>query len=120
MELDTQCDMIPTARRDGTSVFATITVEIDLHNSPELRQAMLHVLLADNTRNLHLDVAGVPYMDSSAIAVLVEGMRHIQKRKGEIVLNNVQPRGKGLLQIARLDNIFKINEGAGNLEPTRD
>ena len=110
MELETQCDMISVAHRQGTTVSASIQGEIDLHNSPDLRQAMLHVLLAENTKSLQLNLQEVPYMDSSAVAVLVEGFRHIQKRKGEIILSNVQPRVKGLLQIARLDTMFTIHD----------
>ena len=43
MELKTDSDLIPSARQDGESVFATVHGEIDLHNSPDLRGAFLHV-----------------------------------------------------------------------------
>jgi anti-sigma B factor antagonist len=47
-------------------------------------------------------------MDSSAIAVLVEMLQKLRKIKGEIHLSHLQPRVKSLLEIARLDSIFKI------------
>jgi anti-anti-sigma factor len=47
-------------------------------------------------------------MDSSAIAVLVESLQKIRKTGGKIYLTSLQPRVKGLLEIARLDAIFVI------------
>ena len=55
-----------------------------------------------------LNLAQVPYMDSSAIAVLVELLQKIRKNSGRVFLTNLQPRVKGLLEIARLGSIFGI------------
>jgi anti-anti-sigma factor len=48
-------------------------------------------------------------MDSSAIAVLVEALQKMRKTGGKVFLTNLQPRVKGLLEIARLDSIFGIS-----------
>jgi anti-sigma B factor antagonist len=111
MEIDTHSSLVPSASRNGTAVVASIKGEIDLHNSPELRQVLLHTLIKPDVQSLKLNLREVPYVDSSAIAVFVEGIRHMPKG-GEIVLVNVQPRVMGLLQIARLDTIFKIVQEA--------
>ena len=47
-------------------------------------------------------------MDSSAIAVLVEALQKLRKIGGKLYLTNLQPRVKGLLEIARLDTIFVL------------
>jgi anti-anti-sigma factor len=47
-------------------------------------------------------------MDSSAIAVLVEGLQRLRRVGGRLMLVNLQPRVKGLLEIARLDTIFVL------------
>ena len=39
--LKTDTDLVPSASRDGEIVIASICGEIDLHNSPELRHALL-------------------------------------------------------------------------------
>ena len=57
---------------------------------------------------LVLNLAEVPYMDSSAIAVFVETLQKLRKAGGKLYLTNLQPRVKGLLEIARLDSIFVI------------
>ena len=108
MELKTQSDLIPTARQDGETVFGVVRGEIDLHNSPDLRGALLTILTTAKPKKLVLNLNAVPYMDSSAIAVFVESLQKLRKTGGKLYLTNLQPRVKGLLEIARLDSIFVI------------
>jgi anti-sigma B factor antagonist len=109
-QLNTGTDLVPSARAEGKAVVASIRGDIDLHNSPELRTAMLGVLLRNNPTKLVLNLAEVPYMDSSAIAVLVEALQKIRRAGGKVYLTNLQPRVKGLLEIARLDTIFIVTQ----------
>ncbi|WP_428940528.1 STAS domain-containing protein [Fontivita pretiosa] len=105
-ELRTNSELIPAARVEGDVVVATVRGEIDLHNSPELRSALLEILLRQQPRKIILNLQQVPYMDSSAIAVLVEVLQKLRRAGGKMCLTNLQPRVKGLLEIARLDTIF--------------
>jgi anti-sigma B factor antagonist len=57
-----------------------------------------------------LNLGQVPYMDSSAVAVLVEALQRMRKVGGRIFLTNLQPRVKSLLEIARLGAIFTITK----------
>jgi anti-anti-sigma factor len=101
-------ELITSARHEGDSAIVSIRGEIDLHNSPELRTHMLQHLADGKIKNLILNLTEVPYMDSSAIAVFVEGLQKLRKIGGKIFLTNLQPRVKGLLEIARLDTIFVV------------
>lgn len=95
-------------RQVDDAAVATLRGDIDLHNSPALRTALLKFLDEKQPKKLVLNLAEVPYMDSSAIAVLVEALQKIRKTGGKIYLTNLQPRVKGLLEIARLDSIFVV------------
>jgi anti-sigma B factor antagonist len=106
--LNVSSDLIREARQEGTNVLCTIVGEIDLHSSPELRADLLDILQKTNPKKLILNLQQVPYMDSSAIAVLVESLQRLRKTGGKIFLTGLQPRVKGLLEIARLDTIFSI------------
>jgi anti-sigma B factor antagonist len=107
-------ELVSEPRTQGDAVIAAVHGEIDLHNSPELRSALLSILASDrNLKRLVLDLSQVPYMDSSAIAVLVEALQKLRRVGGRVVLVGLQPRVKGLLEIARLDTIFSL---AGNEE----
>jgi anti-sigma B factor antagonist len=100
--------VVPSIRHAGDAVVATLRGEIDLHNSPVVRTALLKFLDENKPKKLVLNLGGVPYMDSSAIAVLVEALQRMRKTGGKIYLTNLQPRVKGLLEIARLDSIFVV------------
>lgn len=108
--LKTDTDLVPSARLEGDSVIASIHGDIDLHNSPELRLAILLLLQQNSPKKLVLNLTQVPYMDSSAIAVLVEALQKMRKMGGKVCLTNLQPRVQGLLEIARLGTIFVITK----------
>jgi anti-anti-sigma factor len=109
-DLPTSSDLVSSARQEGDAVIAAVRGEIDLHNSPGLRTDLLDMLAKVSPKKLVLNLGDVPYMDSSAIAVLVEALQKIRKLGGKIFLTNLQPRVKGLLEIARLDSIFGVTE----------
>lgn len=104
-------NLIPSACEDNGVATARIQGEIDLHNSPELRDALLGPLLKNHPKKVILDLQQVPYMDSSGIAVFVEVLQKIRPNGGVVRLINLQPRVRGLLEIARLDKIFDMTEG---------
>ncbi len=107
-DLKTSSDLIPAARKEGDAVIVSVRGEIDLQNSPELRTELLEMLMNHAPQRLVLNLSQVPYMDSSAIAVLVELLQKVRKNAGKIYLTNLQPRVKGLLEIARLGSIFGL------------
>lgn len=111
MDLNTGSDLVPTARLDGEALVLGVRGEIDLHNAPELRTVIFHLLTRNSAaRRLVLNLAQVPYMDSSAVAVLVEAVRRLKPLGGKVCLTTLQPRVQGLLEIARLGSIFTITK----------
>jgi anti-sigma B factor antagonist len=107
-DLTPNTPIITNASHVDQTLRAAIKGEIDLHNSPELRGGLLDLLNKTNAKKLVLNLSQVPYMDSSAVAVLVELLQKLRKTSGKIFLTELQPRVKGLLEIARLNTIFQI------------
>ena len=107
-ELKAVSKLIPSVKRSGDAIVAVIAGEIDLHNSPDLRGDLLRFVEEQKPPKLVLNLAQVPYMDSSAIAVLVEILQKMRKTGGKVWLTNLQPRVQGLIEIARLGTIFAI------------
>lgn len=107
-QLKTDSELVPSARKEGDAVVASIRGEIDLHNSPELRGQLLELISAHSPKRLVLNLGQVPYMDSSAIAVMVEMLQKVRRAGGQIALTDLQPRVKSLLEIARLTTIFRV------------
>ena len=109
---DTTSDLVTDAAvvsGDGGDVLvAKLHGEVSLHNSPALRADLLKLVQERKPTAAILNLAGVPYMDSSAIAVLVEVLKAIRGGGGKVYLTDLQQRVDGLLHIARLDSIFEM------------
>ena len=95
---------------EGTLLYARIEGEINLQNSPALRADLLKLVEEQRPRRIVLNLAQVPYMDSSAIAVMIEVLKAIRPEGGTVHLTQLQQRVAGLLRIARLDTIFVLSE----------
>src|SRR5688500_11333831 len=112
--LTTASDLVKEATRheaDGRPLpYARIEGEINLHNSPALRADLLKLVEDEQPKVVVLNLAEVPYMDSSAIAVLVEVLKAVRADDGQVHLTHLQQRVAGLLHIARLDSIFILND----------
>jgi len=101
-------ELVAAPRIVGNAVIVKVNGDIDLHNSAELRAALLRALAPKPPKKFVMNLANVPYMDSSAVAVLVELLQKVRPGGGQVFLAGLQPRVKGLLEIARLDTIFAL------------
>lgn len=108
MIINSSTSLVPNIRLEGDALIMSVVGEVDLHNSPELRTEVLDQIAKHSPQRLVLNLESVPYMDSSACAVLVEALRKMRVGGGRIFLAALQPRVIGLLEIARLDSIFVV------------
>ena len=73
-------------------------------------QREINELLEQGHRNFALNLAGVPYIDSFGLGQLVSIWTSIRSRGGELVLLRPTDHVRQLLQITKLDSIFRISE----------
>lgn len=99
--------LVSSGRMAGGALVVAINGEVNLNNSPQVRSALLALVAQHRPQKLVLNLELVPYMDSSALAVLVELMRKMGK-EGRIIVACPQPRVRGLLEIARLNTLFPL------------
>ena len=81
--------------------------DVDLHQSPILRAA-LQAHVKTQTPALALDLSGVPYIDSSGLATIVEYVRSAQSFGGRIALLGLSVRVKTIFDLVRLGEILPI------------
>jgi anti-anti-sigma factor len=82
-----------------------LTGEVDLHNSPGVREKLLEA--AERKVALVLvDLTGVHYIDSSGLATLVECLQHLSSYGGKLALVGATKTTRDVFAIARLDKIF--------------
>jgi anti-sigma B factor antagonist len=81
--------------------------EIDLHVSPRIA-ASLSAIIKEKPGRLVVDLSKVTYIDSSGLAVLIEGMQNMEAYGGKFVLAGLQGNVRPIFEIARLDQVFVI------------
>lgn len=99
--------MTITERTAGTSIVLEPEGDIDLSRSPQL-QAKLAEVLDRKPRRIVVDLSKVPYMDSSGVATLVQGLQHCQRAGCELVIGALHPKVRSIFEIAKLTEIFRI------------
>lgn len=85
--------------------------EVDLYSSPDLRTAITKAM-PKSGGSVTVNLSGVPYMDSSGVATLVEGYRSALETGTQFVLAAPSQAVMKVLQLSRLDTVFTIREGA--------
>jgi anti-sigma B factor antagonist len=93
--------------RKGRPNVLPLEGEIDLHISPEVAES-LRAMVEKKPKIVVVDLAKVTYLDSSGLAVLIEGMQNVQEYGGKFALANVQESVQHIFDIARLDQVFEI------------
>lgn len=85
----------------------TLEGEIDLHESPNVRE-MLRPLIDRKVSRIYMDMSEVGYIDSSGLAVLIDAMQRIANYGGKFGLIALRPAVRTVLEIARLDQVFRV------------
>lgn len=99
---------ISQVRRFGDVVVVDVQGDIDLSRSVEFQQTLLRILDEKPSRMV-INLEAVPYMDSSGVASLVKVLSRARRANTLLVLASLSPRVRNLLEITRLDSVFKIS-----------
>jgi anti-sigma B factor antagonist len=81
--------------------------ELDLDSAPELR-AGLRQAVDDGGDTVVLDLAGVRFMDSSGLGMIVLTYKELQARSGRLCLAAVQPFVLKVLELTSVDSLVSI------------
>ncbi len=93
---------------DGEIVVVRPHGELDLYTSPRLEQICVEQLDARSVDLLVVDLSAVTFLDSSALAVLVEVHRVCGENRTRFTLTGPTPRTRRLLGITRLDTVLDV------------
>jgi anti-sigma B factor antagonist len=90
---------------------ATVTVrgEVDVYTAPQLRQR-LYAVVADGVSNVVLDVAGMTFIDSTGLGVIVGTLKRLREGGGELVLRSPSRSTRKVLDITGLTRIITIDD----------
>ncbi len=106
--LSVETMMVSTSDADAeTSEWAVLRVggELDVATGPALRSKLIE-LVDDGVRHVVLDLATVPFVDSSALGIFVAGLKRLRIAGGTLRLAACQPPVRAVLKITSLDRVF--------------
>jgi len=84
--------------------------EVDANAAPTLTEALLADRIDIDGPNLVIDLAGVDFIDSSGLAVLIATRRRVDDLGGELMLRRPSRTVRRLLEITHLDELFRIEQ----------
>ena len=96
--------------RNGACSVVHVQGDIDMKTSPEVRAAILDLYEKRGQERVVLDLQGVKYIDSSGVAILVEGLQEAKKRKARFILTGLNEAPRHVLDLTRLTSVFEITQ----------
>lgn len=85
--------------------------EVDVYTAPQLKQQMIG-LLEGGAKEMVVDLGKVEYLDSTALGVLIGGLKRMRETDGNLVLVCPSPRIRRVFEITGLDKIFELYNSA--------
>ena len=97
--------------QDDSHHLLEVQGELDFGSSPRLLEAMRQAL--KSSALLKVDLSQVSYVDSSGIAVLIQGYKLARKKTIDFVLVNPSPRVMAVIELSQLGEFFTFESSAG-------
>ncbi len=79
----------------------------DTYTAGEVRQ-WIDEAMAEDPANIVVNMQGVDFVDSTALATLVQGVKNCRQRDGDLRLCEVQQSVRMVFELTRLDRFFEI------------
>ena len=71
-------------------------------------EAQIRAILDEKPSNMVINFSGVDFMVTRVISVLVVALKRVRSRGGEVYLTGMNQNIRGVFDLMRLDQIFKI------------
>ncbi len=97
---------------DGSCMTAAVTGDIDHHAARELRRELDEMIARCQPELLVIDVAGVGFMDSSGVGLILGRLRTVRAYGGDVAVRNASPEIAAVIKISGLSGL--IAEGEKN------
>jgi anti-sigma B factor antagonist len=101
-----QFDLTEDTVDDRTHVI-TVSGEIHVSTAPTFSRR-LNDAIGQGKTAVVLDLAGVTFIDSTGLSVLLNGLRRVTRRGGRMAIVCTNPTVLRLFEITRLDTTFEI------------
>jgi anti-sigma B factor antagonist len=97
-------------RQQGAATILDLIGDITLFNSPEIRKALIAELKENRVPYLLVNMLGVPYIDSSGVASLVEGLKISRDLNSRFALYGLSKSARTVLELTHLLRVFEVHQ----------
>jgi anti-sigma B factor antagonist len=87
---------------------------VDLSTAPKLRERIID-LIEDGKSKIVLNLADVPFMDSTGLGVMVGSLKRVKERGGTLALAAVTRPVLRVLALTGMDKVFPIGGSVDEL-----
>jgi anti-sigma B factor antagonist len=94
-------------RQDDGTVTVRVVGELDSYTSPDLWDCV-SALGAEGATRVVVDLGGVDFIDSTAMGVLVNGLKLLRAGDGDMVLKDPRPPVIRVMKLTGLDTVFTV------------
>ena len=98
-----------STERDGARAVVRLEGDFDLHSAASVR-ATVQELLDDGISAVHLDLAGVEFLDSSGLGTLVGLQKHSNRVGIPMSLGGLTPTLQKIFDVTQLRGAFTIDD----------
>ncbi len=91
----------------GTTLVVKLAGEIDQSCAGEIRSSIDREIQLRNIQNLILDFAGVDFMDSSGIGMIVGRYKQIKARNGKTMIIRAKPQVDRIIELSGIKKIIE-------------
>ncbi len=100
---------VDSARLRDDLGLVTLTGEVDIYTAPRLKEHMLE-LFAAGVHDMVVDLSAVTFIDSTALGVLIGGVRRVSDHGGTMALVVATRPVERILKVTGLDQVFTVHQ----------
>lgn len=100
-------DLLMSVRPGRGCTVVEVRGELDMATAPQLREGLQRLVDAGD-RQVVVDMAGVGFLDSSALGALVVTFKSLRDVGGRLILAAVQPAVRSVLEVTSVDRVIDI------------
>lgn len=101
-------DLVLNSTRVGDSVVVTVVGEADAMAAPQLDEFLGTVVAEERPTLLVVDLAGVEFLDSTGLGVIIKALTHQRELGADLALISPTPRVAKVLDITGMDQVMSV------------
>jgi anti-sigma B factor antagonist len=94
-------------KRTDTGEVTIVQIEgtLDAVTAPEFR-TLVDELVAENRKNITLELSGLRLIDSSGVGVIVSLFKRVRANDGQVRIVGLRDQPRAIFRLLRLDRVF--------------